>query len=196
MTESLPRRSALVDLADAMQQGSGSGVSLRELSFLQQVELRGDPGDPVFLGAFRQALGLDLPLAPNSTTEAVGRTALWLGPDNWLTVEPEGAGSDLVAKLAPALAGLHAAMVDVSAARAILELTGAHARAVLQKGCGLDLHPRAFTPGSCAGTHLARAQVLLMQRDRAPTYWIFVRPSFGPYLVAWLLDAMAEFRAS
>jgi sarcosine oxidase subunit gamma len=44
-------------------------------------------------------------------------------------------------------------------------------------------------PGSCAQTLVARANVLLQQMDDAPTYRLFVRPSFAAYLAAWLADA-------
>ena len=62
------------------------------------------------------------------------------------------------------------------------------------KGCRLDLHPRAFAPGACMQTALARAQVILHQSDDAPTYEITVRNSFAVYFATWLLDAMAQYR--
>ena len=62
------------------------------------------------------------------------------------------------------------------------------------KGCRLDLHPRAFKPGGCMQTALARAQAILHHTDDAPTYEITVRNSFSIYLATWLLDAMAEYR--
>ena len=77
---------------------------------------------------------------------------------------------------------------------ATLALAGANARAVLMKGCRLDLHPRAFKPGACMQTALARAQAILHHTDDAPTYEITVRNSFSVYLATWLLDAMAEYR--
>jgi sarcosine oxidase subunit gamma len=86
-------------------------------------------------------------------------------------------------------------VVDVSAARTTLELAGPRARDVLEHGCALDLHPRAFGPGQCAQTLLAKANVVLHQVDDAPTYRLLVRPSFARYLVAWLLDAMTESTA-
>ena len=77
---------------------------------------------------------------------------------------------------------------------ATLALSGPRAREVLMKGCRLDLHPRAFTPGTCVQTALAKANVILHQTDDAPSYEITVRNSFSVYLATWLLDAMAEYR--
>ena len=83
-----------------------------------------------------------------------------------------------------------AAAVDVSANRVALELRGDDAVDVLAQGCSLDLHPSVFEPGSCAQTLLARAQVILVRPDSG-TVPVLVRPSFAPYLRAWLEDAVA-----
>ncbi|MGW0201911.1 sarcosine oxidase subunit gamma family protein, partial [Nonomuraea sp. NPDC003201] len=58
-------------------------------------------------------------------------------------------------------------------------------------GCALDLHPRAFGPGRCAQTMLARAQVVLVPREDG--FLVLVRSSFAAYLAEWLLDAAAEY---
>ena len=86
-----------------------------------------------------------------------------------------------------------ASIVDVSAARTILELSGPHARTILEHGCSIDLHPRAFTIGKCAQTNLAKAQVIL-HHTAHNVYEIYVRASFADYLARWLLDAMVEYR--
>jgi sarcosine oxidase subunit gamma len=112
---------------------------------------------------------------------------LWLGPDEWLIVGPSQTTDGLIADLEQALAGEHHSLVDVSAARAVLELTAPDALELVSEGCGLDLHPRSWHAGDCAQTLLARVPVILQQRGDAIR--IFVRPSFGDYLVDWLLDA-------
>ena len=115
-------------------------------------------------------------------------------PDEWLLTGPAAAGAALAHALGAALDGRHHAVCDVSAMYATLALAGANARAVLMKGCRLDLHARAFAPGACVQTALARAQAILHHTDDAPTYEITVRNSFALYLATWLLDAMAEYR--
>ena len=82
-------------------------------------------------------------------------------------------------------------VVGLSANRTALELRGPHARDVLAAGCSLDLHPRAFGPGDCAQTLLARAAVILHQTEAEPVYRILVRGSFAGYLADWLIDAAA-----
>lgn len=179
--------------ADALRRSPLGGVPLpdggREMPFLAQVNLRADPGDQEGLADIAEAIGFELPIAPNSVTGAADHHALWLGPDEWLIVGPPGTEVDLVRILRSALGDRVGAVVDVSAARTTLELAGPQARAILESGCSLDLDPRAFGPASCAQTLVARAQVILQQLDAAPTYRLFARPSFAAYLAAWLIDA-------
>ncbi len=130
-----------------------------------QVVLRGDPPR-------------GFPDAPNTTAEVDGRTALWLGPDEWLVLG--GREQDYPEA---------AAAIDVSANHVCFELAGPAAEGVLARGCSLDLHASAFAPGGCARTLLARAQVILFRRG-LERWWILVRPSFAPYLRAWLEDAL------
>ena len=87
----------------------------------------------------------------------------------------------------------------MSAARTVIEIGGPAARDVLAHGCALDLDAGHFTPGSCAQTRLALANVVLIappeQADFAesPTFYILVRSSFAAYLATWLLDAAVEY---
>ena len=188
-------RSPLAGLADALAGARSEGVTLAERPARARLNLRFDPGDAEALAAVAAVLGAALPLAPNTAAAAGdGRTILWLGPDEWLVTTPAADGDALAAALGAALAGRHHAVCDVSAMYTTLTLSGANARAVLMKGCRLDLHPRAFAPGTCVQTALARANAILHQRDDMPTYEITVRNSFSHYLATWLLDAMAEYR--
>jgi len=178
------RRSPLAGLDD--------GVALRELPFLAQIGIRAR--SPEGRAAASSALGCPLPEAPNTTSAASDeQSVLWLGPSEWLIVGPPDSEATLEATLGVALAGGLGAVVDLSANRTTLELRGPHVGDVLAKGCALDLHRRAFTPGRCAQTMVARAAVILEQRDDAPTYRLFVRGSFAGYLTDWLHDALEEF---
>jgi sarcosine oxidase, subunit gamma len=89
----------------------------------------------------------------------------------------------IAAELGGALDGEHHAVVDVSANRTVVELTGDGRVDLLAQGCGLDLHPRAWRPGSCAQTLLGRVPVLLQERDHATR--VFVRASFAAHLADW-----------
>ena len=153
-------------------------AELREIDGLSLTVLRGS--GPDFLTAVAGAIGVGLPETPN---RAAGG-ALWLGPDEWLLVS----GEDRTGTLEAALAGQHCAIVDVSEARAVLELSGPGATEVLASGCRLDLEP--LRPGSCAQTALARAHVLLEPREGG-VWRLYVGRSFAAYARAWIEDAIA-----
>jgi sarcosine oxidase subunit gamma len=133
-------------------------------------------------------LGVDLP-APCTYTSGNGVDILWMGPDEYLILGPELSreSSDLEAELSRESSVL--AVVDVSAQRVTVQLSGEHARDVLAHGCSIDLE--VSPPGTCVQTLLARTGIVLMVRDEG--YTILVRQSFSGYFTAWLADASLEY---
>lgn len=200
MAEHTGQRSPLNHAADRLAEATraaGGAVSLIEVPFLAQVNLRLDPKGPA-ADAVGLELGLPLPTEPGTSAGSGPLTVAWLGPDEWLVVGPPGTEGELEARLRSAIDAAHASVVDVSAQRTTLLVSGPRARDLLALGCTLDLHPRSFGEGSCAQTLLARAQVVLVGRDPgedggAPAFWVLVRASFAAYLVDWLIDASVEF---
>jgi sarcosine oxidase subunit gamma len=165
-------------------------VRLRERALLGHIGLRCDPADSASTGAIERVLGCSLPRTPNTfRVAAAADKVLWLGPDEWLILAPEGREPALAQALRQAAGDGFAAVVELGSGQTVIELTGARAREVIAKGCPLDLHPRAFGPGRCAQSRLARTLVTLAQLDDAPTFELIVRRSFADYLWQWLLDA-------
>ena len=154
-------------------------AELREIDGLSLTILRGSGAE--FHASVSGVLGAGLPETPNTTE--MGQ-ALWLGPDEWLVVSD----ADPAGALEETLEGQHCAVVDVSEARAVLELSGSGAMEVLASGCRLDLD--TLRPGSCAQTALARAHVLLEPREGG-VWRLYVGRSFAAYARAWLEDAIA-----
>lgn len=188
------RRSPLAHLGTELRDAGSEEVRLRELPFLAQLDLRLEADEPA-QAAVAEVIGGPLPAIPGTSTRGRECSALWLGPDEWLLVGAPDTEAQLTSRLDSALAGRFATLVDVSANRTAIEVAGPSARTVLEKGCSIDLHPRAFGPGRCAQTMLARAQVVLEQGTEEPAYRLFVRASFSAYLAAWLIDATMEFRS-
>lgn len=187
------RRSPLADMAGELMDKAVTGerdVRVEEWPFTTMVSVRVEPGSET-PGAVERVLGTTLPRSSGEVTGDGEHSALWLGPDEWLIVSRVPA-EDLVAQLVEAVSGGHAAVVDVSANRTVLELRGAAARTVLQKGCPLDLHPRAFGPGNAVSTTLARVPLILWQVG-SESYRLLPRSSFAEYVARWLLDAAQEF---
>src|SRR5580704_7735459 len=166
----------------------GPLVTLDELPFAEQIGLRLRPPVPAYLG------GVPLPMQPNRVAQMRELRTLWLGPDEWLVTAPDVGTPDLVGRLSRAVADRHAVVVDLSSSRAIIRIGGSHARTLLEKGCGLDLHPRAFGPGFCAQTRFAKLPVIIDQLTAAPLYRLFVARSTASWLCDWLIDAAEEFR--
>lgn len=184
------RRSMLAGYAErfaTLSAASGGGVSIRELPFVAQVDLRADPEDSDVMRRLATAIGFAFPLVPNTVVSIEDRRALWLGPDEWLVVGPASQQKALAGTLRDGLAGAYGSIVDVSAHRALLEIRGEHAPELLTHGIAIDLDPRSFPAGSCAQTLLAKAQVIIERRESS--FVLYVRTSFARYVADWLLDA-------
>ncbi|WP_121241758.1 sarcosine oxidase subunit gamma family protein [Kocuria sp. KSNUG] len=213
------RHSPLEPLAEAMREGAvegARGVALREIPFLAMAGIRVTPGTQA-AEALCGVVGLDLPEHVGQVTGSPEATViLWQGPDEFLLVAqdetavpaeltdpdrgpgalPSLATHPLVVRLARTLSdsGARGQVVDLSANRTTLELAGPSARAVLEKGCPVDLHPRAYPVGRAVSTTLGPVQVLLW-RTGEERWQIMPRASFAQYTTLWLLDAMTEFAA-
>ncbi|MGX1672816.1 sarcosine oxidase subunit gamma [Streptomyces sp. NPDC055400] len=189
------RVSPLAHLTERMRDAAvtgARGVTLAEWPFVSMVNLRVDPASAAAIRV-EKTLGAPLPREHGETTSSGAHTVLWLGPDEWLVLSH--AEEDVAAaELREALAADPGSVVDVSANRTTLELSGPAARQVLEKGCPLDLHPRVFGPGRAVPTTVGPIAVLLWQVDDGPTYRLLPRSSFADYLARWLIDAMNEYR--
>ncbi|MFH8735653.1 sarcosine oxidase subunit gamma [Streptomyces sp. NPDC017964] len=189
------RVSPLAHLEERMRDAAvtgARGVRLTEWPFLSMVNVRVDPASAAAT-RIEKTLGAPLPREHGETTSSGAHTAFWLGPDEWLVLSQTEEGV-AAAELREALAADPGSVVDVSANRTTLELSGPAARQVLEKGCPLDLHPRAFGPGRAVSTTVGPIAVLLWQVDDGPTYRLLPRSSFADYLARWLIDAMHEYR--
>jgi maleamate amidohydrolase len=191
----MARVSPLAHLADRLATACTPTLGLSEVPFATQLTLRADPRSAA-ASAAAGVVGGPLPTEPNTARRYGPLDVLWMGPDEWLVVAAEEPEGGLEAALSAALSGSSASVVDVSAQRTIVEITGLAARELLTKGCALDLHPAVFTAGRCAQTLLARVPAILLAREDRQVLWVFVRASFADYLGEWLLDASLEYRQS
>jgi heterotetrameric sarcosine oxidase gamma subunit len=95
-------------------------------------------------------------------------------------------------RLSEAIAG-SGAVTDVSGGRVALRIGGAKPRALLAKGCPLDLHPSAFRSGTCAQSVLAQVSVLIHALGDGEDFDLYAARSYAVHLWQWLTDAAAEF---
>jgi sarcosine oxidase, subunit gamma len=172
-------------------------VTLTERPYLTHTTVWVDPASDA-----GQAIsaGLGVPLPTTAGTFTRGRTqlgdvqVLWMGPEEFLIISPEGTDIDVQAAIDSWLGGRWAGVVDVSAQRTIVTLSGRHARDVLAHGCSTDLHPRVAPTGTCITTLLAQTGIVLQVLDaEAGDFQLLVRSSFAGYFAAWVADAAAEY---
>jgi len=112
------------------------------------------------------------------------------GLGQWLALA-EGE-RQLISRLTVAVAGA-ASMVDLTSAKAVMGIAGPRARDVLAKGCGLDLDPTEFPPGSATVTQVDHIACQLWRSDATPAYELMVNRSLAKSFWSWLTASAAEY---
>jgi sarcosine oxidase subunit gamma len=136
------------------------------------------------ISALSKALGVALPQKAKQSATNGARSALWLGPDEWLVIDTDRAHP------VDALAGvgvLHSA-VDVSHRNTAILVEGRGAEATLNAGCPQDLSPAAFPVGACSRTVLGKIEIVLL-RTGAQSFRVECWRSFSDYAFTFLTDA-------
>lgn len=192
----IKRESPLIGQSDAIRGAAASGeagVTLFERPFLGHIVLRGRSEEPVFAAACRQVLGIEPPSAPNTVVEGEGVVACWQRPTQWLILCEGDTLQGRLDGLRQALGETHSGVIDESGGQTLIAVSGDRAADVLAKGTTLDLHPRAFGAGRCAGTLLAKSQAFIRVVEPGRSFEVVVRRSFADYLWQWLRDAAQEY---
>ncbi len=159
-----------------------AGVTVAELAPTVRVVLR--LADPA------AAPGLALPAKVGARSAEGARTALCLGPDEWLVEAPEAERDALLAALA-AIARPSSA-VEVSDREITWAIEGPAALALLATGCPRDL--AAMPVGAGARTVFDTAQVVVT-REAQDRFHLTVWRSFAPHVRALLELATRELAA-
>jgi sarcosine oxidase, subunit gamma len=138
-----------------------------------------------------QALGIAWPREVGATA-CGGADIICTGPTDWLMIATDPDGAALRQGLNETFEGSGYTAIDVSQALARIEIEGPEARALLTKGCALNLDAPRFPPGRAARTRFAGMPVTL-RCTRPSAFECLVATSYRDYLVAWLTDAATEF---
>jgi heterotetrameric sarcosine oxidase gamma subunit len=160
-------------------------LTIGELPFPTLLRLRGAADDPVF----RDAIETEFGSAPPSVGAITGRdiTLLWLAPTDWLVLGSFDA-DPVLARLATAFAGRHAAALDASDGSVVIHVLGPGAPDLIRQGSGVPLDT-ALRPGGCARTRFAGLPVTLYRpRDTGAIRLISERAT-AVYLWSWLIEA-------
>jgi len=134
------------------------------------------------------AFGVGIPdIACRAATDGV-RSALWLGPDEWLLLASEADAVAVAAALDAALRLRPHSLVDVSHRQGALRVSGSCATTLISAGCPLDLDVAAFPVGMCTRTMLGKAEVVLW-RTADQAFHLEVWRSFINYVSLFLAEA-------
>ena len=169
---------------------TGYDVSIESLPRCGFLDLRGAEAVRKACSAY---LDLALPTVANTlSSNADDRRAYCISSDHWILQLADGLENKVLQDLELAVADLSHSFVDVSDMYERIQLSGAEARDVLAQGVSIDLHPRAFPPGSSARTGLAKTTVQLVCVDDSPTFVVTVFSSYRNYVLDWLNMAGAK----
>ena len=145
------------DAVSALGGAEFSGiVDVSDAGLSGMVTVRADLADSAIVDALKSA-GLEIPSTRKILT--VGETTvLWMSPDELLVVCAYEKAASLVASLTDALQSHHGLVVDVSDARAMIELAGdaGSVREVLAKLSPADLDASGLPVGEIRRSRLAQ----------------------------------------
>ena len=169
--------------------GSGPVLRLRAGADRARLSLRIAPAQ---LEKAIEAFGCPIAAKIGAMSWADQRTALCLGPDEWLLMAPETEKEKIIAGFAEIGGQTNHSLVDVSDRMVAIEITGPAAALVLNAGCPLDLEKMPV--GGCARTVLDKAEVVLMKCEGA-YYQLEVARSFAEFVWNFLSVAGRELEA-
>lgn len=130
-------------------------AKIKGLGPMGMITLRGDLSAKPVQKAAMAAGGVKMPEQRQCFTDA-DKGIAWMSPDELLILCAYGDAASTLDGLTKALAKSHALAVNVSDARAVFEVRGAHAREVMAKVAPVDLAPAQFTKGMIRRTRIAQ----------------------------------------
>jgi len=164
--------------------GGSATVKLEPAAPATRIALRVRPED---VAALSGALGVDLPVKPKTSAFANGRTALWLGPDEWLVIDEGESGLMTAAANSGAL---HSA-TDISHRNTAILVSGPRAADAINAGCAQDLSLDIFPVGACSRTLFGKVEVVLL-RTAEDAFRVEVWRSFSDYAFALLAEGARD----
>jgi len=173
--------------AQAGREFSARNVKLVTLPPAHRISLRA-PATSV--AALSEALGLTLPQKPKTSASNGSRTALWLGPDEWLVVD---AGAKDPLEACAGVDALHSA-VGVSHRNVAISVSGPAAANTVNAGCPQDLSLAAFPIGACSRTILGKVEIVVL-RTGQDAFRVECWRSFSDYVFTFLTEAARDAAA-
>ena len=176
-------RSAADDAAPAVTLSLRHPHALLQISaFAQSIDEAG--------ARLSEVAALKLP-APNRYSGDAQKSLRATGAGIWQLAGDPATIPD-AASLRANIAGV-GTVVDLSHARAVLQLSGRAAAKTLAKHCGLDLYSAAFPTGAATNTRFGHLGMTLARIDDAPTFELMVFRGYAAFVFESLAASAAEF---
>ncbi len=137
-----------------------------------------------------EAFGFDIPPKIGQMSSAADKTALCLGPDEWLLMAPQSEREGIAARFAGISEQTAHSLVDVGHRTVGIDVCGPAAALVLSSGCPLDLDALPICGG--ARTVLDKAEIVLMRLEENH-YRLEIARSFAEFVWNFLSVSGREF---
>lgn len=160
-------------------------LGLKAVDNIRKLRLQLRPHTGVDKSRLERLLGTVLPQTPQEKTDNEA-AAYWLGPDDWLLVNPAPDIGNISDTLREAADSATCALTDVSDAWSIIDVSGEDARARLAEGCSVDLDDSEFPVGRYALTRLQHLPVIIHRLEDGPRFRILADRSVAQFLRDWL----------
>lgn len=134
---------------------------------------------------------LDMPVF-GTMEEANGISILSVMPDVWMILSALDKVGETLAMYQTKIGDDNIVLTDMSDQYLQLDLSGKHVRALLAKGCELDLSLDKFTKNSTARSLLAHLNVVIY-RGNGDGITIVIDASYAEHLWLWLEGAAQEY---
>lgn len=164
-----------------------TGLRINEKALQAAVLIKAGRRSPVAAALADQ--GLALPSANRWSLNGDMRW-LWQGPHEWLLTSHTAAAAELTGRIEPMLAGMTAAVIDVTDRTLQLDIHGASAPRLLAKGTSLD--PALVPMGACCRTRFAGLHATILRSTSDSDFSLIADRSMAVYLHAWLTRAAQD----
>ncbi len=139
------------------------------------------------VAALSKSLGVKLPTKPKTTAATKGRTAFWLGPDEWLLIDEKG--GNLMADCASS--GVVHSATDISHRNTAIIVSGPAAADTINSASPLDLSLAAFPVGAVTRSVFGKIEIIL-HRVEEDTFRVECWRSFAEYAFGMLAEGAED----
>ena len=160
-------------------------LSLHAVDDIRKLRLQVLPRGGINPAPLERLLGITLPQSPQEKVSNMP-TAYWLGPNDWLLLDPAQEIDRIASALRESANGATSCVTDVTDAWSIIDISGEDAPARLAQGCSVDLHNSAFPSGRYALTRLQHLSVIIHRLDDTLRFRVLVDRCVARFLWDWL----------